>query len=50
MASLIRSLQRLSAITLGAATLAATVIGCVPGDVTGYAWAQGFDLQKGSEA
>src|SRR5215831_19757952 len=40
MASLIRSMQRLGAITLGAAALAATV----SGGVTGEAWAQGFDL------
>src|SRR6266581_4134341 len=51
MASLIRSLQRLgaitlSAITLGAATLAATVTGGVTGDATGGAWAQGFDLRS----
>src|SRR5215470_14163799 len=39
MASLIRSMQRLGAITLGAATLAATVTG-------GAAWAQGFDLRS----
>jgi membrane-bound lytic murein transglycosylase B len=36
----------LSAITLGAATLAATVSGGVSGDVTGQAWAQGFDLRS----
>jgi lytic murein transglycosylase len=46
MASLIRSLQRLGAITLGAATLAATVSGGVSGNVTGHAWAQGFDLRS----
>ncbi len=51
MASLIRSLQRLgaitlSAITLGAATLAATVTGGVTGDAIGGAWAQGFDLRS----
>src|SRR5690348_2098545 len=42
MASSIRSMQRLGAITLGAATLAATV----SGGVTGDAWAQGFDLRR----
>src|SRR6185369_12363517 len=47
MASLIRSMQRLGAITLGAATLAATVSGGVTGDgVIGKAWAQGFDLRR----
>src|SRR5262252_4531281 len=42
MTSLIRSIQRLGVVTLGAATLAATVTGGVTGS---DAWAQGFDLR-----
>src|SRR5262245_10928068 len=43
MTSLIRSIQRLGVVTLGAATLAATVTGGVTGS---DAWAQGFDLRS----
>jgi len=43
MASLIRSLQRLGAITLTAITLGAAILAAA---VTGGAWAQGFDLRS----
>src|SRR5262245_11350477 len=47
MASLTRSMQRLGAITLGAATLAVTMSGGVTGDgAIGKASAQGFDLRR----